>query len=922
MQRLLLRFSFLLFLLTACVTVRGSHIVGMDLFYEHLTGSNYKVTLVVYADCGPNSRTAYNNLPGATPTVLLKNGNSTYTSLSLSPVGSVNGVEVTPVCAAEKSNTTCVNPNNAIPGITKFVYAANCTIPFASANWVFRFNGDLPNPTANNGQAGRSAIIGTISTGTVTALEARLNNTIRANSSPQFNTVPTPFYCINVPQQYNLGASDVDNDSLSFALVPGLTATNSTVNYIPPYSATNPLAAAAGTFSFSSSTGQTNFTPNTAMVMLVVQQVNEYANGVLIGTSMREMNFYVLGTCNNKPATGSIDTASNVNPVKTGQSGFIDGPTDFNLCANADSIRFDIVPSNPGNDTIYASVAGVPTGATVTISKDSTTKPIITFRWIKPNVPAGNYTFYVTYKDNGCPLSSTQTQAYTVHVYEPNEFTTRIAAPTQCVHKALVDYRFFKGMLPRDVYLSQNGSLIRSFRDSTGQVMDSLGVGTYNVTISSPKLGCASYYSLQIVDSGIYPYKPQTVTPVFYCKYATSLPLLANPDSGAAVHWYSPVGTPLAFAPTPRTDTTGIFFWTVDQKFKVCTSLRDTVQVYVTLRPIAAIDAPASICLNDTALINFTGTVGIGPILDYHWNFDSAGYVSGEGPGPYNVHWYDTGTKVIRLYVDENKCSSLPVSHTLYVKPIPYAGFNASDVCQYDTLRVSYSTIPAAAQQYAWDFDGADIPSATGPGPYIVRWNDSGAKQLTLAVTLDGCTDKRTRDIIVHPAPVASIANVPAKLCMGDRVLLMADGGVTYTWTQADSILILSRGPLYSFQILQPQALQVRVATEWGCADTASIAFNNVEPCCQLSYPDAFTPNNDTHNDQFRIVTYGNQLEYDLSVYNRWGQRVYHGHDPLTGWDGTYGGKACDAGVYFYYLAAKCVTGRQEEHKGEVVLIR
>ncbi len=911
-----------LFLIFGANAVNATHIIGCDFFYEHVSGLTYKVTLTVYGDCGGP---AFGNLQGASPKVVLQNNGITYTTLTLNQLPSGpstgSGIEVTPVCAAQQNNTTCKNVNNPIIGVTRYIYSVNYTLPYTSANWLFRFDGNMP-VGSTNGQAGRSSNITNINnTGgaSITVLEARLNNVARANSSPQFNTLPTPFYCANVPQQYNLGATDADKDSLSFALVPGLT-TGGTVTYNTGFSGASPLAVTTGSFSFSATTGQMSFTPNGAQVDLVVQQVNEYYNGVLVGTSMREMDFVVLTNCNNTPASNAIDTtkATGVNV-----NGFIDGPSDFNICNGADSVRFNIIAKNPANDTITASLVGLPPGSTATIINNGSIQPVISFSWIKPNVPPGNYTFYVTYKDNGCPLSSQQTQAYTVHVYQPNEMSTRIAAPTQCVHKALVDYRFSYGLLPRDVTLrDQNGNIIRTFRDTTGTVLDSLGTGTYSVSIFSPKLACSSYYTLQVVDSGVYPNTPQVVSPVFYCKYASPIPLIGVPDSGAVIHWFTPSGLSLNVAPTPRTDTTGIFEWYVDQKFKVCTSLRDTVQVYVTLRPIASIDAPASICLNDTATISFNGSIGVGPILEYHWDFDSAGYAHGEGPGPWRVHWYDTGTKVIHLRVDENKCPSLPVQQTLVVKPIPYAGFNVSDACQYDTIQAAYSTIPAAGQQYAWTFNGADIESATGIGPHKIRYNDSGAKRLTLTVDLNGCKDSRFRDVTVHPAPVASIQNTPASVCIGDRILLIAGGGDSFFWTATDSATRLSYDPLYVVQILAPRTLTVHTSTAWGCTDTANIAFRDVQPCCQFSFPDAFTPNGDQRNDRFHVITYGNQMEFELNIYNRWGQRVYYGSDARQGWDGTYGGKPCDAGVYFYYCAAKCYTGRPEEHKGEVLLVR
>jgi gliding motility-associated-like protein len=63
-------------------------------------------------------------------------------------------------------------------------------------------------------------------------------------------------------------------------------------------------------------------------------------------------------------------------------------------------------------------------------------------------------------------------------------------------------------------------------------------------------------------------------------------------------------------------------------------------------------------------------------------------------------------------------------------------------------------------------------------------------------------------------------------------------------------------------------------------------------------------------------------LRYELSIYNNWGQRVYYGLDANEGWDGTFDGKPCDAGTYFYYLNATCFTGHQESRKGDLMLVK
>ncbi len=89
------------------------------------------------------------------------------------------------------------------------------------------------------------------------------------------------------------------------------------------------------------------------------------------------------------------------------------------------------------------------------------------------------------------------------------------------------------------------------------------------------------------------------------------------------------------------------------------------------------------------------------------------------------------------------------------------------------------------------------------------------------------------------------------------------------------------------------------------------------------TFPNAFTPNNDGLNDVFRITGKNGLLykDYTLSIYNRWGQRVFLTLDPATGWDGTFAGQPQDVGTYFY-LAQFTVNGNRELFKGDFTLVR
>jgi hypothetical protein len=111
----------------------------------------------------------------------------------------------------------------------------------------------------------------------------------------------------------------------------------------------------------------------------------------------------------------------------------------------------------------------------------------------------------------------------------------------------------------------------------------------------------------------------------------------------------------------------------------------------------------------------------------------------------------------------------------------------------------------------------------------------------------------------VRPTPNPQILNAPGPVCMGDKIFLRATGGSNYHWYPQDSVLYSETGELYGV-ILKPITYRVLVANDYGCVDSASIQYSDVEPCCQFSYPNAFSPNSDGRNDRFRVITHGNHL--------------------------------------------------------------
>lgn len=104
-----------------------------------------------------------------------------------------------------------------------------------------------------------------------------------------------------------------------------------------------------------------------------------------------------------------------------------------------------------------------------------------------------------------------------------------------------------------------------------------------------------------------------------------------------------------------------------------------------------------------------------------------------------------------------------------------------------------------------------------------------------------------------------------------------------------------------------------------GCLQMASITIFALEPV--INIPNAFTPNNDDYNDNFRINIVGNIQLTEFLIFNRWGQVVYDNTDP-EGWDGTFNGEPAPPEVYVYLAKFRFPSGKTESRKGDVTLIR
>ncbi|MBS1946733.1 MAG: gliding motility-associated C-terminal domain-containing protein [Bacteroidetes bacterium] len=152
-------------------------------------------------------------------------------------------------------------------------------------------------------------------------------------------------------------------------------------------------------------------------------------------------------------------------------------------------------------------------------------------------------------------------------------------------------------------------------------------------------------------------------------------------------------------------------------------------------------------------------------------------------------------------------------------------------------------------------------------------------------------------------------------LCNGEQFLL-------HVSTNANSFAWQDESALADYPV--KNAGTYSVIAQNGCGrDTATvkIVFRACE--CELTLPDAFTPNGDGVNEIFRPLHPCNMADYRMQIFNRYGQLIFESSDPSRGWNGTYGGLRADNGTYIWMSSYTNTDTRQKKlRRGTVILVR
>ncbi|MCB9183474.1 MAG: PKD domain-containing protein [Flavobacteriales bacterium] len=850
----------------------ATHIIGGDMYYDYLGNNQYRVTLRLYRDCGPDNV----NQTGFDAFAQLGVFNSSGTLVDDASVALPDEITV-PV----ELNDPCLTaPPSVCVSTAEYVHVF--TLPPLAGGYTISYQRCCRTPAMVNlsGQQGLTCTVhipGPPDTG---------------NSSARFIDYPPIALCLGQNMVFDHAATDPDGDQLVYSLCSPYQGADAIdpapAPSAPPYL---PVSWAAGyssgypmdsspPLSIDPATGQLTVHPTLQGTFTVGVCVEEYRNGALIGTARRDFMFRVV----------LCDAA--VNAAIAAQTG-------TQACAG--------LTQSFSNQSTGAQTWSWDFGDTTTTADVSSAfAPQYTY-------PApGTYT--VTLIANpGASCADTTVADYLVAPPIQISFETALrCGPSEVTLEATGDWD------PSATFAWDLGDADPP--TATGTTVTALfpATGLQPVTVTASALGCTGSHTenLGIYAQPVADFAEQTV----FCESLTQE--FVNLSTDAAAFFWG-FGDPSTTADNSSLESPA---WTygvagyhtvrlIATNGPVCA---DTIsRVFdVHVPPSAYFPRPPVRCPDQPALLFAQGFTA--PDVQVAWDLGIGIPVTQQGVNTQAL-FSALGIHPVTLTLTEYGCTG-SYTDSVEVQPYPVAEFeNGSLACVGESFPFASLATAATPFTLSWDLgdgttrtDSAFLHAYTEPGTYGVR--------LTVS-TSTGCVADisayRPDAVEVFPKPTAAFIAVPDEVSLVTPDVSITDySALAVSWSYlVNGEEITEPSFLHTFEEPGRYLVTQTVLSGDGCSDSTT---RLVTVSDHLFFaPTGFTPDDDGKNDVWRPVVVGAR-EYELVIFDRWGKEVFRTEDPTEGW----GGDGLPQSLFVYKAHLKEWGANEKEYMGHFSLLR
>ncbi|SER33223.1 gliding motility-associated C-terminal domain-containing protein [Neolewinella agarilytica] len=393
------------------------------------------------------------------------------------------------------------------------------------------------------------------------------------------------------------------------------------------------------------------------------------------------------------------------------------------------------------------------------------------------------------------------------------------------------------------------------------------------------------------------------------------------------LEWEDPMGTLSCddcLDPIATVSQTTTYMITVTADGSDCTSPAEySIQVGTDLTPDLTQDR--LLCLGESRRLIVGGTV-----LGYTYRITGGGIDTNDP----NVEVTPTETTTYTVETTGD-CGVVSEDITLeIINDYTLTADGPGTVCGDEDISLTANLSNNRNGQYVWTLpggtetrSGAQITVPAVSGTYsVVFTDDFGCGSATASTDVAVLADELNPEFIFTDVD----GNPITETFPGNRVVMTAQNvdpalNPDYSWS---GNVLPPTGTGESLEVQVPGisdnpptsvAYTLTVSIDAGCE--AEVFRTLAVGESRVVIPEVITPNGDGTNDNFRLFYGGEITDYTMTIFNRWGQKVFSSTDVDEGWDGTKNGSPQNADAYLYITKFR-INGAEETLEGQFSLVR
>ena len=299
----------------------------------------------------------------------------------------------------------------------------------------------------------------------------------------------------------------------------------------------------------------------------------------------------------------------------------------------------------------------------------------------------------------------------------------------------------------------------------------------------------------------------------------------------------------------------------------------------------------------------------------YYWLFDDKDTSTKKDP---SENFRTTGKHYLYMVaINKDGCTdTLRDTITILDRAVPSFSY-LQDTC---SGYVRFTNNSTGKNTYLWLFGDASTSNTRNP-VHTYKTKDSASFQVRLIINPGGsCADTARKKIVFPQKPRALFALQKDSCTQEVKLNYLTKGIDSFIFTFGDGQISKEPNPSHTYEKKGDYDITLVINPHSACSDTLSQKVHiKVDGKLEATIPNVFSPNGDGLNDEFIVENLYGCKTYEIEIYNRWGQLVYHSKGNEIHWDGnTSSGAHYVEGIYYYVFT----NYDQKERHGSVTLVR